>query len=100
MDAFLFHQMAGVWGSYCKPCRAAYHREYYARTYVRSRPSVVIVNGKKRCTVCGKWLPVDKFYKCSVSTFGLSSLCKDCHYEYIKAIRARQKEKRKAMENK
>jgi hypothetical protein len=37
-----------------------------------------IVDGKKRCGKCKKWLPVEEFYKLARAATGLASACKSC----------------------
>ena len=35
----------------------------------------------KKCTKCGRELPLDNFAKCSRNNDGLQYECKDCHNE-------------------
>lgn len=41
-----------------------------------------IVDGKKKCYSCGRWLPVSKFYKDKNNTTGIESQCKKCRSEH------------------
>jgi hypothetical protein len=46
-----FHQRSDRPGkpqSYCKPCRSAYHREWYARSYARHRANVAELKRRYR----------------------------------------------------
>lgn len=62
---------------------------------------------KKRCTICGQWLPLSMFGKKSSTKDGLRNCCKPCHYatckpdpvrrqRYLKEYRTKNKERRAA----
>jgi hypothetical protein len=33
----------------------------------------------KKCTACGRTLPISKFYKCKDGKYGVMGRCKECH---------------------
>ena len=37
----------------------------------------------KKCSMCEKDLPIDKFYKRKGGKFGVGSWCKECSYKYV-----------------
>lgn len=41
----------------------------------------------KRCTVCGKWLPLENFWRDYKGTYGRKSRCKRCDGEQKRAKR-------------
>ena len=79
--------------SYCRECHNFYQRAYYRRFHdvTRVLEPIVIKNGKKKCSKCGKWLSTDKFSPNKQLKCGLHSRCKKCHCEDVTASFARRK---------
>ena len=46
--------------------------------------------GEKRCTKCGEWSPFAEFPPQNNVRTGLSSWCRRCHREAVRAYRARR----------
>lgn len=41
----------------------------------------------KKCTKCGRELPLTEFYRNKATKDGLSVYCKSCCYEYLRQLR-------------
>jgi hypothetical protein len=47
----------------------------------------------KKCTKCGRELPLDNFSKCAANKDGLQRMCKECHSESTRKSYYKRKEK-------
>lgn len=68
----------------CMSCYNQKQRELYAARAARrgpaplTSPTVAIVDGKKKCSKCGKMLPVSEFWRNKSIKCGLDSSCIPC----------------------
>ena len=67
----------------CKECQATSSTKYRERIADRDFEDIELV-GRKRCCLCGRQLPVEKFNYCRSSPDGLTSHCRGCGKEYKK----------------
>lgn len=51
-------------------------------------PKSEIINGRKRCSLCGEWLPVAEFATSKQAATGLSSRCRNCTNQQAELTRA------------
>ncbi len=73
---------------------------YYATQMKKSSRPPMFIDGKKRCSKCKQYKPLEEFHKNKSKVGGLSWWCKQCKNKKEKLIRAKYTDKKLAQRSK